>query len=205
MNYSRTGVRKKQRALNSKGTKIKKMFGITFLKAFLICGISLCVIGLCLGIGMFQGILNTAPDISTIDVTPSGFATVVYDCEGHEMTKLVAADSNRTYVTMDKIPQDLADAFVAIEDERFYEHNGIDIKGIIRAFSLGIKEREFSQGASTITQQLIKNNVFDSWVTESTFMESFKRKIQEQYLALELEKIMSKEDILELYMNSINL
>ena len=205
MNYSRTGVRKKQRALNSKGTKIKKMFGITFLKAFLICGISLCVIGLCLGIGMFQGILNTAPDISTIDVTPSGFATVVYDCEGHEMTKLVAADSNRTYVTMDKIPQDLADAFVAIEDERFYEHNGIDIKGIIRAFALGIKEREFSQGASTITQQLIKNNVFDSWVTESTFMESFKRKIQEQYLALELEKIMSKEDILELYMNSINL
>ena len=139
MNYSRTGVRKKQRALNSKGTKIKKMFGITFLKAFLICGISLCVIGLCLGIGMFQGILNTAPDISTIDVTPSGLGTVVYDCEGHEMTKLVAADSNRTYVTMDKIPQDLADAFVAIEDERFYEHNGIDIKGIIRAFALDRK------------------------------------------------------------------
>ncbi len=205
MNYSRKGVRAKQRELNSKGTKIKKMFGITFLKAFLICFISFCFIILCLGIGMFRGILNTAPDISTIDVSPSGFATTIYDCEGHEMTKLVAADSNRTYVTMDKIPQDLADAFVAIEDSRFYEHNGIDIQGILRAFYIGVKEREFSQGASTITQQLIKNNVFDNWMGESSFMESLKRKIQEQYLALELEKIMTKEEILELYMNSINL
>ncbi|MBE5895185.1 MAG: PBP1A family penicillin-binding protein [Lachnospiraceae bacterium] len=205
MNYSRKGVRKKQRELNSKGNKIKKMFGINFLKALLICFISVCIIGLCLGIGMFKGILNTAPDISTIDVTPSGFATTLYDCEGHEMTKLVAADSNRTYVTMDKIPQDLADAFVAIEDARFYEHNGIDIQGILRAFALGIQEGEFSQGASTITQQLIKNNVFDNWMGESSFMESLRRKIQEQYLALELEKIMTKEEILELYMNSINL
>lgn len=205
MNYSRKGVRKKQRELNSKGNKIKKMFGINFLKALLICFISVCIIGLCLGIGMFKGILNTAPDISTIDVTPSGFATTLYDCEGHEMTKLVAADSNRTYVTMDKIPQNLADAFVAIEDARFYEHNGIDIQAILRAFALGIQEGEFSQGGSTITQQLIKNNVFDDWMGESSFMESLRRKIQEQYLALELEKIMTKEEILELYMNSINL
>lgn len=206
MNYSRKGVQRKQRQLNSKGTKIKKMFGITFIKAILICIISFIIILGCLGIGAFRGILNTAPDISTIDVTPSGYATTLYDCEGHEMTKLVAADSNRTYVAMDKIPTHLAHAFVAIEDERFYNHNGIDIQGIIRAFYQGVKDRKFSQGASTITQQLIKNNVFEkTWVTESTFIESLKRKIQEQYLALELEKVMSKENILELYMNSINL
>ena len=204
MNYSRKGVRAKQRALNSKGTKIKKMLGITFLKAFLIAFISFCVIGLCLGIGIFNGIIATAPDISTIDVTPSGFATTLYDCEGHEMIKLVAEDSNRTYVTMDMIPQDLADAFVAIEDARFYTHNGIDIQGILRAATYVIRDRSLSQGASTITQQLIKNNVFDNWTNE-TPMESIRRKIQEQYLALELEKVMTKEEILELYMNSINL
>ena len=90
MNYSRRGVRTKQQLLNSKGTKIKRMFGITFLKAFLICAISAVILVCCLGIGMFKGILNTAPDISTIDVTPSGYATIIYDCEGHEMIKLVA-------------------------------------------------------------------------------------------------------------------
>lgn len=209
MNYSKKGVQRKQRALNSKGTKVKKMFGITFVKALLICLISLVIVVCCMGIGVFRGILNTAPDISTIDVTPSGYATTLYDCEGHEMTKLVAADSNRTYVTMDKIPAHLANAFVAVEDMRFYEHNGIDIQGIIRAGFVGVGElirgNKPSQGASTITQQLIKNNVFDNWASEGSFMESVKRKIQEQYLALELEKIMPKETILELYMNSINL
>lgn len=204
MNYSKKGVREKQRALNSKGTKIKKMLGITLLKALLISFLSICVILLCMGIGMFNGIIATAPDISTIDVTPSGFATVLYDCEGHEMIKLVAEDSNRTYVTMDMIPQNLADAFVAIEDARFYSHNGIDIQSILRAAASVVRERELSQGGSTITQQLIKNNVFDNWTNETT-MESIRRKIQEQYLALELEKIMTKDEILELYMNSINL
>jgi hypothetical protein len=106
----------------------------------------------------------------------------------------------------DKIPQQLKDAFVAIEDERFYEHNGIDIKGIMRAAAIGAKNKfNFSQGASTITQQLIKNSVFDKWATGETKMERVKRKIQEQYLATELEKNMSKDDILVTYMNTINL
>lgn len=205
MNYSRRGVKKKQRQLNSKGTKIRKMIGITFFKAALICIISIAVLGCSFGLGIFNGILSSAPDVRTLDVTPSGYATTIYDCEGHEMTKLVAADSNRTYVTMDKIPPYMAYAFVAIEDERFFEHNGIDIKGIMRAGVTAVTSKSLSQGASTITQQLIKNNVFEKWATGESTMEKVKRKIQEQYLAVELEKIMSKEQILELYMNSINL
>ena len=98
----------------------------------------------------------------------------------------------------------LADAFVAIEDKRFYEHNGIDIQGIIRAAFIVLQERDLSQGASTITQQIIKNNVFDNWTNESD-IQKIRRKVQEQYLALELEKKMSKEQILEIYMNTINL
>lgn len=206
MNYSKKGIRKKQQQLNSKSTKVGKMFMLTFLKAFLICCLGVVILAACLGIGMFKGILASAPDISNLDVTPSGYATIVYDADGNQITKLVSTNSNRSYVGMESIPQDLADAFVAIEDERFYDHNGIDIKGIARAAVEGIKNKfHFSQGASTITQQLLKNNVFDDWVTETNIVNKFKRKFQEQYLALELEKRMSKEDILELYMNSINL
>ena len=141
------------------------------------------------------------------DLKPKGYASVVYDSEGHEMTKLVSANANRSYVGIDKIPQDLCDAFVATEDERFYEHNGIDIKAIVRAGFEGIKNGlHFSQGGSTITQQVIKNNVFDeSWVTETNQVNRFKRKIQEQYIAIDTEKKMSKTEILEYYLNTINL
>lgn len=212
MNYGKKGIRKKQRKLNSKSTKIWKMFLLTFFKAALACIIAIVIIGVCMGIGMFKGILASAPDISSLSVVPSGYATIVYDCNGNQITKLISENSNRSYVSKDLIPQNLADAFVAIEDQRFYEHNGIDIKGIARAGVKAIRERNLSEGASTITQQLLKNNVFENWVDES-MMQSIKRKIQEQYLALELEKQYkekygereAKETILELYMNTINL
>ncbi len=204
MDYSRRGILLKQRQLCSKGTKIKKMIGLTFVKAILICILSGGIIGSCLAFGMYKGILASTPDITALDVTPTGYATTLYDADGHQIVKLVAENSNRTYVTMDKIPQDLCDAFVAIEDSRFYQHNGIDIYGIARALATGIKNRHFSQGASTITQQLIKNSVFNNFMNEEGF-DKYKRKIQEQYLAIELEKKLTKEQILELYMNTINL
>ena len=205
MNYGKKGAKKRQRTLTSKTAKLGKMFGVTFFKALLICIIAVGVIGLCAGVGLFKGILDSAPDISTLDVRPTGYSSVVYDSEGNQITKLIAQNSNRAYQTIDKIPVDLQHAFVAIEDERFYEHNGIDIKGIIRAGVKGITSGRFSEGASTITQQLLKNNVFTGWTSESSFAERLKRKIQEQYLAVELEKVMDKETILEYYMNTINL
>lgn len=207
MNYSKKGIKKRQKQLNSTGTKIGKMLLLYILKAILICIVGVGIIGCCMGIGMFNGILASSPDISTLDVTPSGYATFVYDAEGKQLTKLVATNSNRSYVSMNSVPKNLSNAFVAIEDERFYDHNGIDIKGIARAGVEAVKSKfKFSQGASTITQQLLKNNVFDdTWVTETNIINKFKRKFQEQYLALELEKRMDKNDILELYMNSINL
>lgn len=205
MNYGKRGVRKKQEQLNSKGLKIQKMFRVTAVKVLLVAAIAVVLAGLGVGFGAFEGIISSAPDISALDVVPTGYATIVYDSEGHEMAKLVSENANRSYVAMDKIPQDMADAFVAIEDERFYEHNGFDVRGIGRAFYENMKSGGLSQGASTITQQLLKNNVFDGWVTESDNMAKIKRKIQELYLAVQLEKQLSKEEILELYMNSINL
>lgn len=204
MNYGKRGVVKKQKALTSKSTKFKKMCCISALKLILLGMISVFIIGASLALGAFKGIISSAPDITTVQIVPTGYATRIYDAEGNEMTKLVAADSNRSWVKMNQIPQDLANAFVAIEDERFYSHNGIDLKAIMRAAKVAIQKMDLSQGGSTITQQLLKNNVFDNWVNETT-MQKIKRKIQEQYLAIELEKTMDKETILEIYMNSINL
>ena len=204
MNYGKRGTAKLQKSLTSKTIKFKKLFFVSALKIVLVGALSVVIVGACFGIGAFKGILSAAPDVDPAAVLPRGFATVVYDARGNELTKLVAANSNRSSEDIERIPQYLRDAFVAIEDQRFYDHNGIDLKGIVRAGFMAIQNRELSQGASTITQQIIKNNVFDNWTNESD-IQKIKRKVQEQYLALELEKKMSKEEILEVYMNTINL
>ena len=204
MNYGRRGIKKRQKAMGSPVTKIGKFCGVSLFTAVTFCAVLAGVAGLCAGVGLFMGVVDTAPDISNVDVAPAGYSTTVYDSEGNQITKLVAENSNRVYVKLDKIPLDMQHAFVAIEDERFYTHNGIDIKGIMRA---GVKalSGNLHQGASTITQQLLKNNVFTSWTDESSMIDKFKRKFQEQYCAVQLEKIMTKDQILENYLNTINL
>lgn len=205
MNYGKKGISKIQKSLTSKKIKIKKLLLVTVLKLILTAFLAAIVVGICVVLGMFKGILSSAPNINPASVLPTGYASIIYDAKGNETTKLVAENSNRSYEDMTKIPQYLADAFVAIEDERFYEHNGIDLKSIMRAGVTFLRTKgKVSQGASTITQQLIKNNVFDDWVNENT-IQKIKRKVQEQYLAIELEKVMPKEKILEIYMNTINL
>ena len=207
MDYSTRGIYKKRAELNAKMPKFANMFGAAFYQATLIIIITAGLAGCFAGVGVFRGVLASSPDISMIDVRPTGYSSTVYDSKGNQTTKLVATNSNRIYQTIDKIPIDLQHAFVAIEDSRFYEHNGIDIKGIFRAAYVGITTRNFSEGASTITQQLIKNNVFTTWTSESSFTDKLKRKIQEQFLAIQLEKRddMTKDTILELYLNTINL
>lgn len=204
MNYGKRGARQRYKSLNSPSTRVGKFFGVSLFAMITFCAVLVGVVGLCAGIGLFKGVIETSPDISNVDVAPAGYSTTVYDAEGNQLTKLVAQNANRVYVKMDKIPLDMQHAFVAIEDERFYVHNGIDIKGIMRA---GVKalSGNLSQGASTITQQLLKNNVFTSWTEESSLVEKFKRKFQEQYCAVQLEKTMTKDQILENYLNTINL
>lgn len=204
MNYGKKGTSRKDKRIASTGTLIRKKFTVIFCKALLVCFLAALVIGGCAGVGILKGIIDAAPDINDIDPTPTGYLSVVLNDEGNETATLVASGSNRVYVTLDEIPVDMQHAFVAIEDERFYEHNGIDIKGIIRAGFTGLTTGHFSQGASTITQQLLKNNVFDGWTDES-WSEKVERKIQEQYLAVQLTKVKSKDWILENYLNSINL
>lgn len=206
MNYSKKGIKAKQKSLHATSTRLGKKLLLAVLNFSLLGILAVGIIGISMGIGIFKGVIDTSPSIENVSVTPTGFSTFVYDLEGNQTAKLISQNSNRIPVTQDMIPEDLAHAFVAIEDERFYEHNGIDIKGIIRAAYVGISNGfHFTEGASTITQQLLKNNVFTDWTSEEGFADSLKRKIQEQYLAIELTKTMSKDEVLLNYMNTINL
>ena len=205
MNYGKRGTSKKQKSMHSKATKVKKKASVIFIKAFLICILAVGVVGICAGVGIVKGVIDNAPDIDDTTVIPRGYKSVMLDADGNTMAELVTAGSNRVWVDIENIPEDVQWAFIDIEDERFYEHNGIDLRGILRAgmtmVASGFKE---TQGASTITQQLLKNSVFD-FMSEDTFVEKVERKLQEQYLAIELEKIMTKQEILEAYLNTINL
>ena len=206
MKYGKKALKKKLLNLNSRSTKWGKKIAITVLQVILAMILIIGIIGASGAIGVFKGVIASAPDISDIDVSPSNFSTFVYDNEGNQISKLVAAGSNRIMVSSEQIPQNLKDAFVAIEDARFYSHNGIDIKGLMRAVFTAVRTGfDDVQGASTITQQLIKNSVFPNFVLEDGMMDKLKRKIQEQYLAIELEKVMDKDTILVNYLNTINL
>ena len=215
MNYGKTSLKRRARQIDHKPVKVRRKIGVIFGKVLLICILILGVVGVSTVVGAVKGILASAPDISAVDVIPTGFSTTVLASDGSEIATLVAEGSNRRSVTLDEIPKDLQHAVVAIEDERFYEHNGIDLKGIARALVADLKSMDFTQGASTITQQLVKNNVLsEQWESENTgdiskiekMERQIQRKIQEMYIAVELEKKVDDKDwILENYLNSINL
>lgn len=119
----------------------------------------------------------------------------VFDSHGRLITTL-HSDQNRLPIDINKVPQNLQNAFIAAEDNRFYEHIGIDPIGIFRAIFANLTNRGIAQGGSTITQQLAKNAFLSQEQT-------LKRKIQEAMLALEIEHKYSKKEILEMYMNQI--
>lgn len=208
MNYGKKGVRATQKALNSKVVKWQRKILVSIVELCLIALIGIGICGVSAGIGVFRGILASTPNIRLGDVVASGQATVVYDCEGNEIDQYVSTNSNRLRVeSMDELPDYLGKAFIAIEDERFYQHNGIDFKSLIRAGWQFLKTGgEETQGGSTITQQLLKNTIFTDWTSEgNNAIKKIKRKLQEQYLALEISKYYSKDQILLEYMNAINL
>ena len=215
MNYGKSSIKRRARQIDRKPVKVRRKIGVVFGKILLICVLIIGVVGVSTVVGAVKGILASAPDISAVDVIPTGFSTTVLASDGSEIATLVAEGSNRRSVTLDEIPKDLQHAVVAIEDERFYEHNGIDLKGIARALVADLKSMDFTQGASTITQQLVKNNVLsEQWESENTgdiskiekMERQVQRKIQEMYIAVELEKKVDDKDwILENSLNSINL
>lgn len=196
MNYGKHANKKKQEMLHSASKKATKKVGISLIKIFVFSCLLLMVVCIASGIGVAKAIIDAAPPLDLNDVMPEGYATIIVDQNGNEIQRLHIGDSNRIMVELDQVPKHMQDAIVAIEDKRFWQHNGIDVEGIFRAIFRNIQAQDLTaSGASTLTQQIIKNNVLSS-------EKKFERKIQEQYLAIQLEKQKSKEDILELYLNT---
>jgi penicillin-binding protein 1A len=120
----------------------------------------------------------------------------VLDGKGERFAELYQPENRRLWVSLSDIPEAVQRAFVAAEDKRFYEHKGIDERGVIRAFIGNMASPDRSQGGSTITQQVVKNLLVGNEVT-------YERKIREVIAATKVEMLLSKDEILELYLNSI--
>ena len=205
MDYSKKGIENKQHNIKSTTRRLISKIRVTLFRFCIVLLVFIAIVGAFAGFGYVKGLADSAPDISQIDVIPSGYTTTIYDKDSNAIEQLIGAQANRVYVTKDKIPDIVKHAFVSIEDERFYEHNGIDVKGIFRALFSGLSNGgDFDEGASTITQQLLKNQIFNGG-REQVFIDRLERKVQEQYLAIQLENVMDKDTILEYYLNTINL
>jgi len=167
------------------------------LKSSRVLLLGLLLIGLCLvvvGCGYVAGAIVTLPAWDPNKLAGSE-STIIYDKDNKPATT-VYAEENRTPVSLSELPPYLPDAFIAVEDNRFYQHHGVDVEAIGRALVANIKGGVGSEGGSTITQQLVKNAFLSSEKT-------LKRKIQEAILAVEVERRYSKDQILEFYLNRI--
>ncbi len=204
MDYSKKGIENKQHNIKSTTKRMISKSRIILFRLCIVSFIFIAIVGTYAGFGYVKGLIDSAPDISQINVMPTAYATKVYDREGNEIEQLIGANANREFVSLKDLPEFVKYAFISIEDERFFEHHGIDVRGIFRAGVTGILSGDFSEGASTITQQLLKNQVFEGG-REATFVDRLERKIQEQYLAIQLENLLDKDTILENYINTINL
>ena len=205
--HSRKRVLDGKTEIRVKKQKKKKIYIIR--KIFvLIC--TIIILGISFGMGMLKGILTNTPEISSFHFGPTNFATKIYDTNGDLMETLVMEGSNRDPVKYADIPDSLINAFVAIEDQDFWNHSGVSLKSIFRAVYGIVLSNSNLGGGSTITQQLIKNALFNVGMHEKGF-ETYTRKLQEQYIALlyESQTSMSKREIKEQiitdYLNIINL
>lgn len=192
-NNNNENNQKKRKKKGSKGRPVLKS-----LKIFLVIFLMLCVIAGGVVIGVVLSILKDAPDIDPSKVNASlDLTSTIYDSNG-ELIEKIQAPEFRTMVKLNQMPKYLRDAYIAIEDERFETHIGVDPKGIVSSAIDNLKAGAAVRGASTITQQLARNVYL-------TREKSWDRKIKEAYLALQIEKVLTKDQILEAYLNRVNL
>ncbi|MCK4259516.1 MAG: PBP1A family penicillin-binding protein [Halanaerobiales bacterium] len=147
------------------------------------------------GVGFLAWIIKTTPDVSHLSSYKFSETSTIYSADNQVLAQLYI--ENRKYVPLSKMPMDLQNAIIATEDQKFWEHNGINIWAILRAIYVDIKTMSAAEGASTITQQLARNLALSQ-------KKSLIRKIQEAYIAIQLERMYTKEEILEMYINQNN-
>ena len=204
MNYGKKEIDSKIDKINSSNKKVfnKIKLNVKIFAVIIVFTLILCVVFSVVGI--VRGLTDSAPDINEENIMPDGYPSIIYDANGKKVQKLMGINANREYKKITDIPECVQNAFAAIEDARFYKHSGVDLQGILRAVFSALSDEKMTQGASTITQQLLKNQVFGGG-NEKSFFGKVSRKIQEQSLAIKLESTIDKKKILEYYLNTINL
>ena len=178
---------------NTSRQKCSAKSGGTLKRVILGFGLIVLVMITGIGCGFLTASMNTKPDLAN-DILPPA-SSQIYDINGNEIANVHAAE-NRRPVKIAQVPKQLQDAFIAVEDNRFYEHSGVDPRGIARALYTNIRGHGVAEGGSTITQQLAKN----AYLTQER---TLTRKVQEVFLALQLERQYTKKEILEMYLNQI--
>jgi penicillin-binding protein 1A len=188
---------RKKRTGSKKGIKIVSTLGIFFVLPALIFFTSFFSLGL-VTTGVLSNFLSGLPTLEDFPPSDQALTSKIYSADGEHLFDL-HDEQNRELVSLEMMPSQLKNAVISIEDERFEEHPGYDIRAIGRAFVSNMMSGGIVEGASTITQQLITS----SYMPHSKNIVTYERKINETYLAYELEKIYSKNEILEKYLNAI--
>ncbi|PSL50541.1 penicillin-binding protein 1A [Salsuginibacillus halophilus] len=192
---SRTERRRAQESGKSKQKKTNNTSNKRgWLKKTLIAFLILGIIGIVAGGVTAFAIIRDAPPLDEDELVFSE-AAEFYDANNEFVTQLEGTE-NRSLVDIEEVPEDVKNAFIAVEDERFYSHSGVDVRRVFGAVFANISEGFGAEGASTITQQLVKHAFLSPEQTMS-------RKLQEQWLAIQLEREYSKDEILEMYLNAI--
>ena len=207
MNYSHARIKQKRKEFTSGSRKLKYRAEELVMYCGLLMITTLFLVIVFGTVGAVRGLIESAPGMEQIDMFAPGEPSRLYDSVGNEIKLLGYEDMAQEYVTIDRIPRSVQQAFVVAEDARFYEHHGVDMMGIIRTVyfgAAGAGEPENAKETTTITRQLIKNQML-SGANGTTFLEKFSKAVMEQYLAIELEDNLDKSRILEYYLNTINL
>jgi len=203
MNFSERGVMLKQFGIKSSSKKIATKGGILAFRLFIILLVASVIIGSFAAAGAITGLISTSPSLVNLNLQPTAYKTNVFYSDGTLSETLYGSEANRSYAYIDEIPEIVQLCFIAKEDTRFYEHKGIDVQGILRAIVSDIHTKSLDYGGSTITQQLLKNQIFEGG-DEDDMIAKISRKVQEQYLAIQAENMYTKDEILEFYLNVVN-
>lgn len=177
--------------------QFKKFDKTSILKNIILATIAAILLGSILFLGMFAWLSRDLPDPGVLTLRKVEQSTKIYDRTGEHLLYEISGDEKRTLVTLEQIPDHIQWATISAEDRKFYEHGGIDYRGILRAVFVNVTTfNPTGQGASTITQQLVKNAILTN---EQTYV----RKVKEIVLSFALERRYTKDEILQLYLNEI--
>lgn len=189
--------------VNNKTGK-KKMTKRSIVNAVCIVFLSLCVIGSTVTFVLVQGILSNSKVMDKLDGLYSEGSSEIYDRDGELITTLSNGNGVRENISYEDLPQVVIDAFLSIEDSRYFKHSGFDLPRFIKSGWVNITSGGIAQGGSTLTMQLVDVKLFPDADQDQSITEKLEQKIVEIFKSMDIESRLNKEQILEYYLNSIN-